>query len=99
MTHKTARIVFMGPPAFAAPPLDAPIKAGHEAPPAVTQPDKPSGRGQRNQSCPVKELATQNNIPVLQPAKVREEGFIESLRGLKPAFIAVGGSRRILPPP
>ena len=64
---------------------------------ASSGPDKPSGRGQRNQSCPVKELATQNNIPVLQPAKVREEGFIESLRGLKPDFIAVVAYGKILP--
>src|SRR3990172_5175513 len=97
MTHKPARIVFLGTPAFAAPSLDALRKAGHEVIAAVTQPDKPSGRGQRNQSCPGKELATQNNIPVLQPAKVREEGFIESLRGFKPDFIAVVAYGKILP--
>ena len=98
MTHKAARIVFMGTPAFAAPSLEALIKADHDIVAAVTQPDKPSGRGQISQSCPVKELAVKNGIPVLQPAKIREEGFIENLRSLKPDFIAVVAYGKILPP-
>lgn len=97
MTHKAARIVFMGTPAFAAPSLEALIKAGHEVIAAVTQPDKPSGRGQISQSCPVKQLAVKNNIPVLQPARIREEGFIENLSALKPDFIAVVAYGKILP--
>lgn len=97
MTHKAARIVFMGTPAFAAPSLEALIKAGHEVIAAVTQPDKPAGRGQVSQSCPVKQLAIKNNIPVLQPARVREEGFIEHLSALKPDLIAVVAYGKILP--
>lgn len=97
MTHKAARIVFMGTPAFAVPSLEALIKAGHDIAAAVTQPDKPSGRGQVNQSCPVKELALRNGIPVMQPAKIREEGFIEDLRALKPDLIAVVAYGKILP--
>lgn len=97
MTHKAARIVFMGTPAFAAPSLESLIKAGHEVIAAVTQPDKPAGRGQISQSCPVKELAIKNSIPVLQPAKIREEGFIDDLRALKPDFIAVVAYGKILP--
>lgn len=97
MTHKTARIVFMGTPAFAVPSLEALIQAGHDVIAAVTQPDKPSGRGRISQSCPVKELAVKNGIPVLQPVKIREEGFIEDLRSLKPDFIAVVAYGKILP--
>lgn len=97
MNHKAARIVFMGTPAFAAPSLESLIKAGHEVIAAVTQPDKPSGRGQISQSCPVKQLAIKNGISVLQPAKIREEAFIESLSVLKPDFIAVVAYGKILP--
>lgn len=97
MTSKGARIVFMGTPAFAAVSLDALIKDGHDIVAAITQPDKPSGRGQISQSCPVKELAASHGIPVLQPAKVRDEGFIAALRALKPEFIAVVAYGKILP--
>jgi len=98
MTHKRARIVFMGTPEFAVPSLDALVKAGHEVVAAVTQPDKPAGRGRVSQSCPVKTRATEYGIPVLQPAKIREDGFIESLRELKPDIIAVVAYGKILPP-
>jgi methionyl-tRNA formyltransferase len=97
MTRKTARIVFMGTPAFAVPSLDALIKEGHDIVAAVTQPDKPSGRGQISQSCPVKELAVKYAIPVLQPAKLKEEGFIENLKVLKPDLMAVVAYGKVLP--
>ncbi|MCC6502047.1 MAG: methionyl-tRNA formyltransferase [Deltaproteobacteria bacterium] len=98
MTGRRARIVFMGTPAFAAASLEALIKDGHDIVAAVTQPDKPAGRGQISQSCPVKELAASHGIPVLQPAKVREDGFIAELAALKPEFIAVVAYGKILPP-
>lgn len=97
MTHKTARIVFMGTPAFAVPSLEALIKAGHEVLAAVTQPDKPAGRGQVSQGCPVKAFALKHGIPVLQPTKVREEGFIEKLKELSPGIMAVVAYGKILP--
>ena len=87
----------MGTPAFAAVSLDALIRDGHDIVAAITQPDKPAGRGQISQSCPVKELAISHGIPVLQPAKVRDDGFIESLAALKPEFIAVVAYGKILP--
>lgn len=98
MTHRRARIVFMGTPEFAVPSLAALVKAGHEVVAAVTQPDKPAGRGRVSQSCPVKVLAAEYGIPVLQPAKIREEGFVESLRAMKPEIIAVVAYGKILPP-
>lgn len=97
MTHRRARIVFMGTPEFAVPSLAALVKAGHEVVAAVTQPDKPAGRGRVSQSCPVKLLAAEYGIPVLQPAKIREEGFVESIRALAPEIIAVVAYGKILP--
>lgn len=94
----SARIVFMGTPAFAVPSLDALISAGHNVAAAVTQPDKPRGRGLSSQPCPVKELAMARGIPVLQPAKIRQEDFIEALKALRPDFMAVVAYGKILPP-
>lgn len=94
----SARIIFMGTPQFAVPSLDALIKAGHDIVAAVTQPDKPKGRGLASQACPVKELASSHGIPVLQPAKIRQVEFIEALRALRPDFIAVVAYGKILPP-
>lgn len=97
MTHGKARIVFMGTPAFAVPSLEALIKAGHDVIAAVTQPDKPAGRGRVSQACAVKELAISSGIPVLQPHKAREESFIEKLRELRPDIMAVVAYGKILP--
>lgn len=94
----SSRIIFMGTPQFAVPSLDALIKAGHDIRAAVTQPDKPRGRGLASQPCPVKELAASHGIPVLQPAKIRQDDFIEALRALRPDFIAVVAYGKILPP-
>jgi methionyl-tRNA formyltransferase len=63
----------------------------------VTQPDKPKGRELKLQSPPVKALAQKFNLPVLQPAKARDEGFISQLRGLKADLIIVVAYGHILP--
>jgi methionyl-tRNA formyltransferase len=63
----------------------------------VTQPDKPKGRELRLQFSPVKILAEKLKLPVMQPAKAREEKFISELRGLKPDLIAVVAYGQILP--
>jgi methionyl-tRNA formyltransferase len=65
------RIVFMGTPAAAVPTLRRCIDDGHEVVAVWTQPDRPAGRGNKVSFSPVKELAIQHNIPVLQPAKLR----------------------------
>lgn len=93
-----ARIVFMGTPMFAVPSLRALIEAGHNIVAAITQPDKPRGRGLEPKSCPVKELAMASGIPVLEPAKLRDEAFLERLTGLAPELIAVVAYGKILPP-
>ena len=63
----------------------------------VTQPDRPKGRELKLQPSPVKELALQANLPVLQPERVRSEEFLEQLRGLQPDLIAVAAYGQILP--
>jgi len=64
----------------------------------VTQPDKPKGRELRLQPSPVKALALKLGLPVLQPARARDEKFIAGLRGLNPDLIAVVAYGQILPP-
>ena len=65
------RVIFMGTPDFSVGTLEALIGAGHEVVLAVTQPDKPKGRGGKWQYTPVKETAIKHQIPVFQPKKVR----------------------------
>ena len=90
------RIVFMGTPDFAVPTLEALI-AGHEVAAVVTQPDKPKGRGKAMAFPPVKEKALEHHIPVYQPVKVREEGFLAELKKINPDVIVVVAFGQILP--
>lgn len=77
---KKLRVVFMGTPEFAVATLDAIRKAGHDVVCVVTTPDKPAGRGQHLRSSDVKNYAVAHNLPVLQPEKLKDEAFVESLR-------------------
>ena len=72
------RVLFYGTPAFAVPTFQA-LLARHLVTAAVTQPDRPAGRGQREQASPVKALAQEHGIPVLQPARLRDPGWPERL--------------------
>jgi methionyl-tRNA formyltransferase len=63
----------------------------------VTQPDKPKGRDLKPQPSPVKTLAAKMNLPVLQPARARDESFISELREFSPDLIAVAAYGQILP--
>src|SRR5438067_1147403 len=65
---------------------------------AVTQPDRPKGRNLSLQASPVKQLALQRGLPVLQPNKAREEHFLEAMRQLRPDLIAVAAFGQLLPP-
>ncbi|TWJ32454.1 methionyl-tRNA formyltransferase [Geobacter argillaceus] len=90
-------IVFMGTPQFACPTLQMLIDRGERVVAVVTQPDRPKGRGQQTQAPPVKELAVQHGIPVLQPLKVRSPEAIEEIRSLAPDLIVVVAFGQILP--
>lgn len=97
MTSPALRIVFFGTPAFAVPTLAGLIKSPHTVVAVVSQPDRPKGRGHRVAATPTKELAVPWGVPVLQPAKIRDEGFLAALADLKPDLGVVAAYGRILP--
>ena len=74
------KIIFWGTPDFAVPSLKILLENNHKILAIVTAPDKERGRGQRVSFTPVKEFAIQNNIPVLQPEKLKAEDFINNLK-------------------
>lgn len=87
----------MGTPEFSVGTLEALIEAGHEVALAVTQPDKPKGRGGKMQYTPVKEAALKHGIPVFQPKKVREPECVEELKRYNADIIVVIAFGQILP--
>jgi methionyl-tRNA formyltransferase len=91
------RMVFMGTPAFACPSLQRLLDRGDEILAVVTQPDRPKGRGQQLMPPPVKALAEQHGILVMQPHKVRVPEFIEIVKELAPDLIVVVAFGQILP--
>ena len=91
------KIVFMGTPDFAVSTLESLVKGGHEVIAAVTQPDKPKGRGKAVQLTPVKEKAMEYDIPVYQPVKARDPEFVELLKGMNPDVIVVVAFGQLLP--
>ncbi|MBW1775525.1 MAG: methionyl-tRNA formyltransferase [Deltaproteobacteria bacterium] len=90
------RIVFMGTPDFAIPTLMALILQGHHLLAVVTQPDRPKGRGKKMIPTPVKRLALEHNLPVLQPEKASDRQFCEQLREMNPDLIIVVAFGQIL---
>lgn len=91
------KVIFMGTPDFSVGTLEAIVEAGHEVVLAVTQPDKPKGRGKAVQFSPVKEAAIAHNIPVFQPKKIREPENIEELRKYEADIMVVIAFGQILP--
>jgi methionyl-tRNA formyltransferase len=90
------KIVFMGTPDFAVASLNALVEAGFNVVGVVTAADKPAGRGQKLQESAVKQYAVAKGIPVLQPLKLKDPDFIESLRALE-ADLQVVVAFRMLP--
>ncbi|WP_129596348.1 methionyl-tRNA formyltransferase [Anaerophilus nitritogenes] len=91
------KIIFMGTPDFSVPCLKQIIEDGHEVIGVFTQPDRPKGRGKKFTPPPVKEIATQYNIPVFQPEKIREEESVKKIKELGPDCIVVVAFGQILP--
>ena len=90
------RIVFMGTPEFAVASLEALIKSvDNEVVAVVTSPDKPAGRGQKIQESAVKQCAVRNAVAVLQPEKLKDAGFLESLRGFNADLFVVVAFRML----
>ena len=91
------KILFMGTPDFALPTLRELCDAGHEIVGAITQPDKPKGRGHHLTPPPIKVFALEKNIPVYQPLTLRGEEFATLLSELDPEMIVVVAYGKILP--
>lgn len=97
MDKKELRIVYMGTPDFAVESLRALVEGGYNVVGVITMPDKPVGRhGSVLQPSPVKEYALSQNLPVLQPEKLKDEAFIAELRALN-ADLQIVVAFRMLP--
>ena len=90
------RIVFMGTPEFAVPSLKALIDAGYEVVGVVTQPDRPVGRKKTLTPPPVKALAMEHNIPVLQFERIRRPEGRQALEELQPDLFVTAAFGQIL---
>jgi len=93
---KKLRIVFMGTPDFATTSLKHLHENNYQIVGVVTAPDRPAGRGQKLKASSVKEYATSQNIPILQPTNLKNETFLEELANLK-ADIQIIVAFRMLP--
>ncbi|RDY61788.1 methionyl-tRNA formyltransferase [Flagellimonas nanhaiensis] len=93
---ESLRIVFMGTPEFAVASLKGIIDAGLRVVGAITAPDRPAGRGRKIQESAVKQYAKQQDLKVLQPTNLKDEEFLDELKGLK-ANLQVVVAFRMLP--
>lgn len=91
------RIVFAGTPEFAAEHLKALLDTPHQIVAVYTQPDRPAGRGQKLMPSPVKQLAVQHGLPVLQPPTLRAPEAQAELAALQPDLMVVVAYGLILP--
>ena len=93
------RTIFYGSPDFALPVLAALIDSPWRPIAAVTQPDRPAGRGRSPKPPPVKHLARQHGIPVLQPERLRDQAAINQIAALRPQLQIVAAYGQLLPAP
>jgi methionyl-tRNA formyltransferase len=93
------RLVFMGSPQFAVPPLERLLASKYQVAAVYTQPDRPAGRGRGLVSSPVKQAAQARGLTVVQPASLKAAGVVEQLKGFEPDAIVVAAFGQILPEP
>jgi len=91
------RLIFMGSPEFAVPPLEHLILNHYQVAAVYTQPDKPAGRGRSLVSTPVTRTAIAHKLPVIQPASLKDAEAIAQLAGFHPDIIVVAAFGQILP--
>jgi len=91
------RLAFLGTPAFAVPTLERLVERGHQVLAAVTQPDRPKGRGRALAPPPVKEAALRLGVPVYQPERVKRPDSVDYLRALAPGAMVMVGYGQIIP--
>ncbi len=96
MTKKDFRIIFMGTPTFAVETLKLLVENKYNVVGVVTMPDKPAGRGHKVQESDVKKYAKSQNLPILQPEKLRDNEFLSDLKSLN-ADLNIVVAFRMLP--
>lgn len=80
MNKQDLKIVFFGTPEFAVESLDALVSNGFNVAAVVTMPDKPAGRGNKLSMSAVKKYALEKHLPLLQPERLKDEGFVSALK-------------------
>lgn len=91
------RLIFAGTPEFAARALSALIQAGHDIPLVLTQPDRPAGRGMKLMPSPVKQLALEHGLQVLQPENLKGADIQAQLASFSPEIMIVAAYGLLLP--
>jgi methionyl-tRNA formyltransferase len=94
---RALRLVFFGTPVFAVPTLEALLSTRHAVLAVVSQPDRARGRGQQTCPTPVKAAALAAGLPVLQPERLKDPPFRETLTALQPDLGVVAAYGKILP--
>lgn len=97
MENKGIKIIFMGTPEFAVPPLEALAAGGYNVIAAITNPDKPVGRKKILTPPPVKIAAQNRGVAVFQPKSVKDAATIEEIKNLAPDLIVICAYGKIIP--
>ena len=92
------KIIFAGTPHFAAAALQALLTQNHNVVAVLTQPDRPAGRGMQLTPSPVKQLAVQHGLPVLQPLSLKDADIQRELAAYAADVMVVAAYGLILPP-
>ena len=91
------RVLFLGTPEFAVPPLEKLVQEHWPVVAVYTRPDKPGGRGRSLVMSPVKMAALGSDLPVVQPESLKGEAAVKQLAGFKPDVLVVAAYGQILP--
>lgn len=97
MVTRALRVVYFGTPEFAVPTLRTLVDSRHEVVALISQPDRPRGRGHHLAPTPTKVLAESKGVRVLQPERIRDEGFLPTISALAPDLGVVAAYGKILP--
>ena len=90
-------VAFFGTPEFSLAALGRLIESRHQVVLVVTQPDRPKGRGRKLEASPVKQMASDNDLPMIQPVRVSREPIAEAIREAKADICVVVAFGQILP--
>jgi methionyl-tRNA formyltransferase len=99
MSSPSLRIAFFGTPLFAVPTFERLLAGPHRIVVAVSQPDRPRGRGRRLSPSPIAELALRAGVPLLRPERVGEAAVLEAIRAFQPDLGVVVAFGQFLPKP